>query len=419
VSTDTLSSRAKSRDLLFRRSPGTNVTLENARVVQDDCVEAKPLGFSNGYVAPTIDAESLRIDLRDHLIFPGLINAHDHLQLNAIPRLMQSEAFDNSYQWIDAFESYLKERSVLAATRVPSETRHWHGALKNLLAGVTLVAHHDPSVAVFGDPEFPVRLLEDAGWSHSLGLGIAPTGGLPRYGPPVRESFCATSSERPWVIHLAEGTDDVAAEELAELDALGCLSANTVIVHGVGLTRSDVDRVIERGAAVVWCPASNLAMLGRTLDPRRLFDAGQLTLGTDSRLTGSRDLLDELRCAAESSDLTPKELLRLVTADASRVLRMPQHGGLNAGQHADCVIVRADHDDPYEVLLRTNRSSIRAVVRHGVPVVADPDFAGWFASCGVDAVELTLDGKPKLISRSVLRAEASTLEPGLEASCAS
>jgi cytosine/adenosine deaminase-related metal-dependent hydrolase len=389
-----------------------NVQLENASVVHHDRIDAQPLTFSAGYVVAS-GTVPIRIDLRDHLIFPGLINAHDHLQLNAIPSLQHDSPFGNSYEWIDAFESHLKDPAVLAATRVPSETRHWHGALKNLLAGVTTVAHHDPWHAAFDDPQFPVSVLRNAGWSHSLGLGEPQGDRPPRYGPPVRESYCATPAEQPWIIHLAEGTDAIAASELGRLDALGCLSPNTVLVHGVGLTTADVDRIIECGAGVVWCPASNLAMLGRTLDVRRLSDAGRLTLGSDSRLTGSRDVLDELRVAAANSDLSSRELLRLVTADASRVLRLADRGALNVGQRADCVIVRRD-GDPYESLLRTTRSSIRAVVRDGVPLLADPDFADWFALAGISTVSIRLDGQPKLMAASCARPDAIALEPGLE-----
>ncbi|HEY6363021.1 MAG TPA: amidohydrolase family protein, partial [Vicinamibacterales bacterium] len=178
----------------------------------------------------------------------------------------------------------------------------------------------------------------------------------------------------------------------------------------------DVERVIESGAAVVWCPASNLGMLGRTVDAgtlRRLFAAGRLTLGSDSRLTGSRDLLDELRVARIHSDLSPSELLRLVTCDARRILRLDDRGALHPGQRADCSIVRAGAD-PYRSLLDIGRADIRAVVREGAPVLADPDFAGWFAHCGVDVAEIRVDGRPKLMARPVARPSAIALEPGLE-----
>jgi cytosine/adenosine deaminase-related metal-dependent hydrolase len=150
-------------------------------------------------------------------------------------------------------------------------------------------------------------------------------------------------------------------------------------------------------------------MLGSTLDPCQLFDAGRVALGSDSRLTGSRDLLDELRVAAASCDLIAQELLRLVTANAADVLRMPFVGGLEIGQSGDCVILRAE-SDPHAALLRASRSTIRAVVRRGAPVIGDPDFEDWFAHCGIDTVGVNLDGQPKLIDRRAVMA----LEPGLE-----
>src|SRR5262249_53998220 len=150
------------------------------------------------------------------------------------------------------------------------------------------------------------------GWSHSLRLGARRDGAPPRYGPEVCTSYATTAADAPWIIHLAEGTDSVASLELSQLDAMGCLASNTVIVHGTGLTESDIESVIARGAAVVWCPSSNVGMLGHSLDPRRLAAAGRLALGTDSRLTGSRDMLEELRTAARQSDLSHRELVRLV-----------------------------------------------------------------------------------------------------------
>jgi hypothetical protein len=410
--------------MMYRAS----VVLQGAWIVHHDLIAAEPLAFDAGRVVAVAPDDAFRLDMRDHLIFPGLINAHDHLQLNNIPPLPHAAPFPNSYAWIAAFVSHFQNLGVAAAIDVPSAERHWHGGLKNLLGGATTVAHHDPWHTTLDDPTFPVGLLRAFGWSHSLGLGVeqSNSGGsidnsfptavdhLPRYGPPVGASFAATPAWHPWIIHLAEGTDAVAAAELTRLDALGCLAANTVLVHGVGLTARDVDRIIECGAAVVWCPSSNIGMLGHTLDPRRLYAAGRLALGSDSRLTGARDLLDELRVAAMHSDLAPSELLRLVTADASRVLRLPDVGGLAPGQHADCLIVRQKLDDPYYTIVDMTRSDVRVVVRNGAPQIADPDFAGWFAHCGIETLPVRLDGRPKLLARQLARPEIIALEPGLD-----
>jgi hypothetical protein len=380
--------------------------LEGGLTMLPDGVSRAPLPLRSGRVAATPGGDAFRVDVRGHRIFPGLINGHEHLQVNAVPALRVGAPFPNSYAWIAAFQQHFRDAGVIAALRVPKAVRLRHGALKNLLAGTTFVVHHDPWHPALDADDFPVGLLRDHGWSYALDG--------PDFGPPVKESYLATAAARPWMIHLAEGTDAVAASELARLDALGCLGSNTVLVHAVGLNDADIERVIARDAAVVWCPGSNRALLGRTLDPRRLHAAGRLALGSDSRLSGRRDLLDELSGVAMSGELSKAELLSLVTTDASRIFRLGLRGGLTMGAPADLVIVRDRDGLAADSLVGLARSDIRAVVRDGVPQIADPDFAGWFAAAGIDAVSMQLDGRPKLIARSLADPVVAALEPGLE-----
>lgn len=391
----------------MKRAPAMmEIDLHGATTVTAAGASRAPLPVRAGRVGAAAGTRAHRFDLGHHVVYPGLINAHDHLHVNAVPPLPGNPRFGNSYEWIEAFKAHFAEPAVVAALAVPKRVRLRHGALKNLLAGTTCVAHHDPWHAAFDDADFPVSVLRDYGWSY------AP--GWPGYGPDLRRSFLDTPADRPWMIHLAEGTDAIAQAELTGLEALGCLAANSVLVHGVGLRRQDVERVIDRGAAVVWCPSSNHALLGRTLDPRRLCAAGRLALGTDSRLSGARDMLEEMRGIAARGELEPARLLELATAAAARILRMPGHGGLAPGDNADMVIVADTGGDGRSLLAGTSRSRIRAVVRGGVPRVADPDFADWFALAGVDVVPVTLDGRPKLLARSLADPAVVALEPGLE-----
>src|SRR5690348_3505335 len=287
---------------------GFGFSLRGARTIVSGGVSRAPLSIAAGRIGASPTGHVHRIDLRDHVIAPGLINAHEHLHLNAVPPLPVGAPFPNSYAWIEAFQSHFHDAAVVAALAVPKMLRMQHGALKNLLAGTTCVVHHDPWHPVLDTADFPVALLREYGWSYALGW--------PGYGPPAKQSFAATPPDRPWMIHLAEGTDGTARAEFAQLEALGCLAPNSVLVHGVGLREPDIDRVIERGAAVVWCPASNRNLLGRTLDPRRLQAAGRLALGSDSRPSGARDRLDELRGIAARGDLSRGQLLRLATSQA-------------------------------------------------------------------------------------------------------
>ena len=381
------------------------VGLHGAAAITPNGVSRAPLSIRAGRIDASIATPAYRVDLRDHLIFPGLINAHEHLHNNAVPPLRHDTPFPNSYAWIAAFQRHFEEPDVVAALRVPKAVRLRHGALKNLLAGTTCVVHHDPWHPALDADDFPVTLLRDYGWSYTLAG--------PDYGPPVQQSFAATPPDRPWMIHLAEGTDAIAQAELEQLDRLGCLASNSVLVHGVGLREQDIDRVIARGAAVVWCLGSNRRLLGRTLDPRRLCAAGRLLFGSDSRLSGARDLLAELQDAAERGALSPRQLLALVTTQAARILHLPA-GTLAHGAPADLVIVEDRGGDEASSLIGIERSRIRAVLRHGVPQIADPDFAEWFAAAGVATVPVLLDGKPKLLAAALAAPELLELEPGLE-----
>ena len=382
------------------------VSLCHAAVVRGDTGVRATLPIRMGRIGTGVDARAYRIDLRDHLIFPGLINAHDHLQLNAVPPLATTATFANSYAWIAAFQAHFEEPEVVAALQVPKALRLRHGGLKNLLAGTTCVAHHDYWHPQFDAPDFPVAVLRDYGWSYALGW--------PEYGPPVEHSFAATKSDRPWMIHLAEGTDAAAQAELAQLAELGCLAANTVLIHGVGLGQQDIERVIACGAAVVWCPTSNHNLLRQSLDPHRLNAAGRLALGSDSRLSGARDLLEELRAVAERYELEDRLAVALVTTRAAAILRLAERGTLMPGAHADLVIVADRGGGEAASLVGIERAQIRAVVRAGVPRVADPDFAEWFAAAGVETVQVRLDGKPKLLARELAEPALLALEPGLE-----
>lgn len=380
--------------------------LHGAATVTQAGISPGPLPIRAGRIGASTGRRACRLDLDGLLVFPGLINAHDHLHVNAVPPMPHRDPFRNSYEWIEAFRTHFAEPAVAAALAVPLDVRMRHGALKNLLAGTTCVAHHDPRHAVCDAPDFPVAVLRGHGWSYALGW--------PGYGPEVRRSFMETPPGRPWIIHLAEGTDAVAEAELACLDALGCLAANTVLVHGVGLRKQDVERVIERKAAVVWCPASNHSLLGRTLEPGRLREAGRLALGTDSRLTGARDLLEEMRGVLARGELPAARLLELATSAAARILRMPGRGNLSPGDRADLVVVADTGAPGPHTLPGLRRSQLRAVVRDGLPCIADPDLADWFALAGVDAVPVTLDGEPKLLARSLADPAVMALEPGLE-----
>jgi cytosine/adenosine deaminase-related metal-dependent hydrolase len=170
----------------------------------------------------------------------------------------------------------------------------------------------------------------------------------------------------------------------------------------------------------VWCPASNAFLFGETALVRPLVtgtDEARVTvaLGTDSRITGSRDLLDELRAAKTALPIAPKLLLRMVTSEAAKLLRQPRAGRLAVGTPADLVVLPAFADDPGPALLQTTRRDVRLVVVDGRPLVGDPDFAPVFKARKVTVRPFRVDASPKCGDSGLVRriAGCPIAEPGV------
>jgi hypothetical protein len=293
-----------------------------------------------------------------------------------------------------------------------------------VLAGVTTVAHHNPRYREFGR-RYPVRLVEPYGWAHSLSMETEPVGANGEPGGSVRLRCEATPVTAPFMVHVGEGIDGRAAGELADFATLKCLRPNSVIVHGVALTPGSWTAVIAAGASLVWCPASNVFLFGRTLPLRACLDVtpgalAHVCLGTDSRLTGSRDLLDELRTAAAMEALTPDELLAMVTTSAARALKLATAGRLIVGGPADLMVIpppRGGSRSVAEALLDTERRDVRLVMVGGRPLVAAPILKDVFAARHCRPRALRVDGVERLADRRLAAAIARCpiREPGVEA----
>jgi cytosine/adenosine deaminase-related metal-dependent hydrolase len=344
------------------------------------------------------------IDLRGDRLLPGLINAHDHLQLNSLPRPQYVRSYRNAREWIaDLNEQKSSDRALAASVSVSRETRLLAGGIKNLLSGVTPVAHHDPVYPILRGAQFPVRVVTEFGWSHSLFVDGEEQ---------VRSSYEQTPVRWPWIIHAAEGVDAEAGEEFDRLAALGCLGPKTLLVHGVALDAGQRHQLAEVGAGLIWCPTSNLTLFGATADVASLVARNRVALGSDSRLTGARDLLGELRIARELVSLSESALESLVTVSAARLLHLPDRGVLRAGARADLIVLPAGM-----LLPDATRADVRLVMVGGHVLYADRHYASMLAP-GSRWVDISVDGRPKVLDRLLARVllNAGVTEEGVELS---
>ena len=290
------------------------------------------------------------LDLHGYLILPGLINAHDHLEFNLFPRLGRGP-YPNASAW--ARDIYHPDHDPIRQhLQVSKEIRLLWGGLKNLLSGVTTVAHHNPYDPAVFDKSFPVRVVKRFGWAHSLD-----------FTSDLLERYRRTPLRWPFILHAAEGTDRCAHDEICRLHESGVLGSRTVLVHAVGVDRDGRELLRRRRASIVWCPSSNRFTLGCTLELEFLRSGVPVALGTDSALTCTGDLAGEIQAARRQS-LRPEEVYEMVMRQPARILRLRSgEGSLRHGGVADLVVVR-DHGQTPAAALSELRPELVLVGGH-------------------------------------------------------
>jgi cytosine/adenosine deaminase-related metal-dependent hydrolase len=299
------------------------------------------------------------IECSDAFVYPGLINAHDHLEMNLYPRL-GSPPYKNYVAW--ANDIYKPEQTPLKEIeKVAIEDRLLWGGLKNLIAGVTTVVHHNPWHRLLGNRDFPVHVPKDVAWAHSLAFTKKLKARFPE------------KKNIPFVIHAAEGVDELARKEVESLLELGVIGPRTVLVHGVGITESDLDSLKTLGASLIWCPSSNHYMFSTTAPINQIKFRLKVALGSDSTLTGSPTLLDEMKLALATGLADSREIFDMVTANPARIFSLPDPK-IQSGMKPDLLVTKRKHDDYFINLQQILPEDAMMVVRNGDVAFSDREF---------------------------------------------
>ncbi len=320
--------------------------------------ENRSVDVSGGRIVAAGGDVDLMLDLPGAEVRPGLINAHDHLHRNHYGRLGRPP-YRNAPQWAADIQERYRGR-IAAGRQRPRREALEIGAWKNLFAGVTSVVHHDTWEPAF-EQGFPLRVLKLPS-ANSVSMS---------------SDLEALRGDGPFCLHVAEGIDQTAADEVQRLAALGLLNDRLIAVHGLGMDAAGTAAFRASGASLVWCPSSNLFLFGRTAGETLLGEGVDVLLGSDSRLTGEGDLLDELRCARSLGLISDARLEDAVGATAARRLGAPAPS-LEPGAPADLVVFTRP-------LLEARAEDVALVLVGGVARVARPDVAGLLgpvAACG-------------------------------------
>jgi cytosine/adenosine deaminase-related metal-dependent hydrolase len=310
-----------------RYATGPNESVQGSLVFEGDRITGL---WPDHDDPPESTIETIDVDLSDCLLIPGLINAHDHLQYALHPKVGHPP-YQNYVQWGEDIHAACSS-TVAKYKSIPRDVRLWWGGIRNLLSGVTTVCHHDRLWPELRKQDFPVTVVQEYGWAHSLALG----GNL-------QAAYAARAEGSAFFVHACEGVDDLAKSELLTLDRLGLLNADTVLIHGLAIEDEGAALLRDRGTSVIVCPSSNYFLFATLPDIDRLDGIAQVSLGNDSPLTAKGDLLDEIRFAMDYCHVSADRVYRMVTEFPAKLLRLKnKEGTIEVSGAADLIAVRYD-----------------------------------------------------------------------------
>jgi 5-methylthioadenosine/S-adenosylhomocysteine deaminase len=357
--------------------PAGQVLENHAVAVRDGRIEA---------LLPAAEAASRfssyeRLELRDHVLIPGLVNAHTH----AAMALMRGLADDLPLmRWL--------EEHVW-----PAEGKHVSPAMVRdgtLLACAEMLRG---GITCFNDmyffPEAALEAARAAGMRASLGIIVIefPTpyasdaADYLRKGLALRDregddplvSFClaphapytvsdasfrqvaklAAELDLPVHVHLNETADEArrsvsehGVRPVERLRRLGVLGPGLIAVHAVHLEKQEIELLGAHAASIAHCPSSNLKLASGFAPIEELRRAGaNICLGTDGAASNNRlDLLQEMRTAAlvakavarDAEALPAHAALRAATLGGAQALGIGDvAGSIAPGKAADLVAV--------------------------------------------------------------------------------
>lgn len=321
------------------------------------------------------------INLGDHALIPGLVNAHGHAGMSLLrgyaddlPLVtwLNEHIWPVEGQWVS--DQMIRDGTELAmAEMIKSGTTCFidmyyfpeqaaqAAQQAHMRAQINFPIIDAPTPWGSGPEDYlnkGLTLHDDFRSSSLVRIGFGPHAPY-SVSNSVFEKIAVLSQEMdaPVHVHLHETAQEVADSEkdygkrpAARLHEMGLMSPLTQCVHMTQVNDADLALLQETGAHVIHCPQSNLKLATGFCPVQRLIDAGiNVALGTDGAASNNDlDMFSEMQSAAllakgvsgQPNALNAHRTLRMATLDGAKALGLDDTiGSLEVGKAADITAV--------------------------------------------------------------------------------
>lgn len=338
-------------------------------------------------------ATATRINCAGAAISPGLINPHDHATYSeGFPIDTGTERYDHRHDW----RGSLDDPQNAHGTGGDSAGMRWV-ELRMLFGGVTSAASAGSADGLIRNLDGLETAEKDRGFeyvdSDTFPLDDAREGYFPNCTWNYSYSTKDVIEVPAYLPHIAEGINDLAAEEFACLsteagNAEDYTQPNIAHIHGIGLTAADYLDMATDQTKLIWSARSNISLYGVTADVVT-FDrlGGQIALGTDWIYSGSANSLRELACAKSLNDtyydgyFSDQKLWEMVTINAAAATGSEQLiGSLEEGKLADVAVFAGPGG--YSAVVGATNEDVALVLKSGQALYGEAEIlAGLGESC--------------------------------------
>ena len=290
--------------------------------------------------------------LENHVLIPGLVNAHTHAAMSLMRGLSDDLPL---MRWLEdhiwpaeakhVSPQFVRDGTLLACAEMLRggitcfndmyffpEAACEAASLAGMRVALGLIVIEFPT-AYASDPEDYLRkglaLRDRLGDRPLVSFCLAPHAPYTVSDASFRKiGTLAAELDLPVHVHLHETADEIArslaehgVRPLERLHRLGLVAPNLIAVHAVHLSDAEIALLGRHGCSVVHCPSSNLKLASGFAPVHSMLKSSiNVALGTDGAASNNRlDLLQEMRTAA-----------LLAKAVAGNAEAMPAHAALHA-----------------------------------------------------------------------------------------